>query len=542
MLIKNNKITTFFLSLFFLAGCSSTMVKNKNLTTNNESKPTKTTITKSTEIRMNPLAFNYYVNGVLYETLSNIPAAAESYKKALQFYPNSYQIRYSLAQTYYKMKRFRDVLDLLDVISPKDGDVYIMRGACYYALGEKDSSEMAYHKLVEIEPNKSTGYSYLVGFYSNKKDLDSLIWAYKNLTRTEPLNYRYWSQLGKLQVQKEDYSAAKISFEKAIDIDNSRSNIMSYVNLGEIYRISNHYDSAINIYQQAYIIDSNDFIVNKELALLYVHVDSLLKALPYAKKVVAISPLDRSEIRRLGIIYYSLDSLRQADSVFTYLVKSGEMNPVNYYYLGRIALLNKDYLKAVDEFTTLTDMADTVSESWLNLGYAYRQLKKPEKEILTYQTSLGHVTNEKDTLQLMFALGAAYEQNNQIEKAESAFENILKIDPNYVQALNYLGYMLADRGTRLNYAQKLIEKAIKKAPNNAAYLDSYGWVFYRMGKYNKALKYLKKAVSLDNDPTIFNHLGDIYKAKGNLKNARQWWQKALKLAPNNDKIKRKLNQ
>ena len=79
-------------------------------------------------------------------------------------------------------------------------------------------------------------------------------------------------------------------------------------------------------------------------------------------------------------------------------------------------------------------------------------------------------------------------------------------------------------------------------PENAAFLDSYGWVFYRQGKYKKAVEYLKKAVSLDSDPVIFDHLGDAYKAKGDTAQARTWWQKALELSPEDEAIKQKLNQ
>ncbi|HKK21651.1 MAG TPA: tetratricopeptide repeat protein, partial [candidate division Zixibacteria bacterium] len=161
-------------------------------------------------------------------------------------------------------------------------------------------------------------------------------------------------------------------------------------------------------------------------------------------------------------------------------------------------------------------------------------------EITALKNALGHVGGDDNQLNLLFSLGAAYEQSGQVPEAESTFEEIIARSPDYAPALNYLGYMLADRGERLDYARKLIEKAVEVKPDNPAYLDSYGWVLYRLGNFKDALKQLKKAVSLDSDPTIFDHLGDTYKALGNLSDARVWWQKALELSPDDPQLKEKL--
>ncbi|MCH7947088.1 MAG: hypothetical protein IIC66_04745, partial [candidate division Zixibacteria bacterium] len=109
-------------------------------------------------------------------------------------------------------------------------------------------------------------------------------------------------------------------------------------------------------------------------------------------------------------------------------------------------------------------------------------------------------------------------------------------------SLNFLGYMLADNDNKLEYAKELIEKALELSPENAAYIDSYGWVMFRLGKYNDAVEYLSKAVSLQSDPVIYDHLGDAYNASGNSGDARIWWQKALELEPDNDIIREKLNE
>jgi tetratricopeptide (TPR) repeat protein len=201
---------------------------------------------------------------------------------------------------------------------------------------------------------------------------------------------------------------------------------------------------------------------------------------------------------------------------------------------------NEQLERARDEFIVLTQLADSVYESWLDLGFAYRQLGQQNKEIETYQTGISHMRDDAGRSRLLFALGAAYERYTMIPEAVATFEEVIAANPDYDQALNYLGYMLADRGERLSYARDLLERAVALSPDNAAYLDSYGWVFYRLGDYEEALVYLKKAVNLDSDPVIFDHLGDVYKAVGNIDQARTWWQKALEMDPDNEEIKEKL--
>jgi Flp pilus assembly protein TadD len=106
---------------------------------------------------------------------------------------------------------------------------------------------------------------------------------------------------------------------------------------------------------------------------------------------------------------------------------------------------------------------------------------------------------------------------------------VLAKDPDSAAALNYLGYMLADRNVRVEEAYEMIKKAVDLDPNNAAYLDSLGWVYFRMGRFTEAELALKQALQrFSKDPTIHDHLGDVYFEQGRLKEAVTQWEIALK--------------
>jgi tetratricopeptide (TPR) repeat protein len=105
---------------------------------------------------------------------------------------------------------------------------------------------------------------------------------------------------------------------------------------------------------------------------------------------------------------------------------------------------------------------------------------------------------------------------------------VLASDPQHASALNYLGYMLADQNMQLEDALEYIKEAVSLDPANGAYLDSLGWAYFRLGKYDLAEENLVKASQkINTDPTVHDHLGDLYQKTGRLKLAASNWERAL---------------
>ncbi|MCH7549184.1 MAG: hypothetical protein IH969_06585, partial [Candidatus Krumholzibacteriota bacterium] len=211
-----------------------------------------------------------------------------------------------------------------------------------------------------MDSSKSLAFSYLASLYRRQDQIDSVIWAYENLTRIKPDNYRLWAELGKLYSQIDMVDKSRLALRKSVDLVGDASNIMSFMRLGELYERADQLDSALISYRRGHDAAPEDLLVNRVLATLYMRVDSADQALPYARKVVELSPQDKPAIRRLGSTYYAADSLSQSDSVFSFLVSIGDRHPVNYFYIGRIAVLNEEYERARDNFITLTKLADTL--------------------------------------------------------------------------------------------------------------------------------------------------------------------------------------
>ena len=127
-----------------------------------------------------------------------------------------------------------------------------------------------------------------------------------------------------------------------------------------------------------------------------------------------------------------------------------------------------------------------------------------------------------------FLLGAALERSGRHQEAASAFERLLAAEPDFAPALNYLGYMWAERGENLARALELVQRAVALEPGNGAYIDSLGWAHFQLGEFHRAREHLERAADLlPDDPTIWEHLADVYAALGEVEKARESYRRAL---------------
>jgi tetratricopeptide (TPR) repeat protein len=167
-------------------------------------------------------------------------------------------------------------------------------------------------------------------------------------------------------------------------------------------------------------------------------------------------------------------------------------------------------------------------EGYLQLEQIYARLKrwKEAEEALAQADKLSSRGDEKEIVQ--FAYGALYERQKKYEQAEQSFRQVLQLNPSNSMALNYLGYMLADRNVHLEEALTLIKKAVELDPQNGAYLDSLGWAYFRLGNYDQAEENLRRAADkTPADATVQDHIAEVYSRKGQLKQAAMHWERAL---------------
>lgn len=194
-------------------------------------------------------------------------------------------------------------------------------------------------------------------------------------------------------------------------------------------------------------------------------------------------------------------------------------------------------LRAIQSDAVLDD--DTRRDGYLMEADLQRIDKNPVAEQDAYARGLAAFA---DNIELLYARALMWERLDDIGKSEADLRRVLVIAPDNVAALNALGYTLADRTQRFREALELIDRARVADPGNAAIIDSYGWVLFRLGKSREALGHLRHAYALQKDPDIASHLGLVLWALGQKDEARRYFEEARKLEPDNRSLQRALQE
>jgi tetratricopeptide (TPR) repeat protein len=179
-------------------------------------------------------------------------------------------------------------------------------------------------------------------------------------------------------------------------------------------------------------------------------------------------------------------------------------------------------------------------------GDILRMTQRFGDAVAAYDKAIGRISHPVASDWIVYYdRGVAEERSRQWPKAKADFERALQLSPDQPFVLNYLGYSLADMGHHLDEAERMIQSAAERRPNDGAITDSLGWVLFRQGRHHEAVKTLEKAVELEpEDTTINGHLGDAYWAAGRKIEAHYQWRRALTLNPTPDdavKLQAKLN-
>lgn len=217
-----------------------------------------------------------------------------------------------------------------------------------------------------------------------------------------------------------------------------------------------------------------------------------------------------------------------------------------YGWSARLRIADALYeMDKVDEATALlgkmSDERKDRIDALVNLGNYMRYKEKFKESVAAYDRAFERLGEPSPSnWALYYSRGIALERSKQWDRAEKDFLKALEFQPEQPYVLNYLGYSWVERGKNLDQAQAMIRRAVQQRQNDGYIVDSMGWVLYRLGKYEDAVKHLERAVQLrPEDPVINDHLGDAYWRVGRTHEARFQWHRAISFKPE-DKEKAKI--
>ena len=273
--------------------------------------------------------------------------------------------------------------------------------------------------------------------------------------------------------------------------------------------------------------------------------DATQEATLYFQLALYIKPDMEIVTIALAQAYGELQQYGIADSLFAKIPTTSPLyNSVQLYTAINLGK-TKQYELAITKLDALIAASPDNIENYMAKGDLLRVQEKYAEAILVYELALAKL-KEINSVHwgLYYAIGTSYDKLNNWAEAEKNLRRSLELSSSQPDTLNYLGYSLLMRGEKLNEAQELIGKALKKRPNDAQIIDSMGWIAYMLGDYNQSVNYLEQAITiLPADATINEHLGDIYWRLGRKNEARFQWERAITYEDNekiSDEIRKKL--
>ncbi len=495
--------------------------------------------------RLDPkTAENYLVLGRLYRLNNQRDKAEEAYQRVLNASPDSKHALASLAELYFDQGDYDQAIELLSRIPEGEMDARLL-GMLAYA-------------------------------YSQERDFDHALSVYEKALEGQPDNQEIRRYYADALAGAGRYAAARTELERILKAEPDDG--PTYLRLGRLDRQVGKFDEARQELEKARSLLPESVEVPFELTLLEDTVGNQEKALEILRGLVEQSERPNGQytpaeagnralfLERLGLIYRSQEKFDQAEKAFEQIRALGEeLAPraealiIESLRLARqpqkameaadaaIGKYPQDRALGILRATLLGEQGrvdeaikqlqsmlnDSADDRGIHLAIAqvYSQAKRFAEAEASARRAL-ELSKPGEQEYAHFVLGAIYERQKQFNLAEEQFRQVLAMNPLNAAAFNYLGYMLADRGVRLEESVEFIQKALAIEPGNAAYLDSLGWAYYKMSRFDLAAPHLEKAAQMSvGEPTIQEHLGHLYLRMGREHEAQAAWERALKEWP-----------
>jgi tetratricopeptide (TPR) repeat protein len=417
-------------------------------------------------------------------------------------------------------------------------------------------------------------YAALGATYEQRKEYKSAIDAYKHAIQLDRDNLDAIRGLAENLLNDGQIDAALAQYK--VIADANPEDAQTYLRISEIYRRQGKYDEALESLKKAQAMVPDALEVPYNIAVVYqaqARYDEAVKVLQDLLKKTekaenSYSQADRNNraifIERLGMVYRDQENYTAAVETFRKMIPLGDDNARTGYQdvidtyreakqwpqataaakeaaqklpndrevrmvLDAQLADTGDPEKALADVRSLLKGTQEDHDVYLRLSIMYTRLKRwsEAEESLDKAEKLSTKPEEKEYV--YFLRGSTYEREKKYDQAEAEFRKILAVNPQSAATLNYLGYMNADRDVRLEESLNYIKQAVSLEPTNGAYLDSLGWAYFRLGKFDLAEENLAKAsLRMGSDPTVQDHLGDLYQKTGRLKLAAAHWERAVK--------------
>ncbi len=485
---------------------------------------------------------NHLLLGQLYTLKHDNADAKAQFEAARNLDPGSEDVVLNLARLYGEQGNLTQAITVLqnvpdDERTPKTD---LALGAIYDQQKNIKLAIPAYQEALNLQPDNLDAQRALAEDYLNDNQVDAALKIFEGITTQDPEDAHSFLRLAELERTQGHLKKAEDALDhaKALDPDS----IEVHYNEAMLDEAQGHLNQSATLLEkladntkhanEQYTADekNNRAIFLDRLASVYREQNKTSQAVDVYKEMIALGGHD-AERGYQGEVdtYRDAKMLPQAMMAAQQGAQTLPKNSDLQLTLAGQLIDSGKVKEGVDLAKAQLNGSKRDRVVYLTLAQIYTRLHKWKDASAAIDQAEKLNASKQDMGLIYFLNGALQERQKHIDAAEQQFRQSLAIDPDNALTLNYLGYMLADHGLKLDEALQLVQHAVKLEPENGAYLDSLGWVHYKLGQYALAEQALERAITLiPTDPTVHDHLGEVYASTGNLQQAVVQWQSSLK--------------
>jgi tetratricopeptide (TPR) repeat protein len=481
--------------------------------------------------------------GRLYRLNNDLQKAENEFKIAIKLQPGSEEAVTTLAYLYNELGDTTRATQVLSAVpdAARSAKLYSALGYTYEQQKQYKNAIESYRHAIELDRDNLDAIRGLAQNLLNDGQTDAALEQYRVIADANPEDAQTYVRIAEIYRKQGKYDTALENLKKAETM--VQDSIEVPYNISAIYQAQGRYDEAAQVLK--------DLLKKSEK--------------PDPATYTAGEKSNRAVfLERLGTIYRDQGNTQAAAEAFRQMIALGGDDNIERGYQQIIDTWReaKEWQKATETAKEAVQKLPNSRDLKMVLAAQQADMGNPDPAIKDVQAMLkGDAqdrgvyitlaqmntrlkryteaeqaldkaeklsTKQDDKEYIWFLRGSTFERQKRFAEAEAQFKKVIASDPQHAQALNYLGYMLADQNTKLDEALGYIKRAIDIDPTNGAYLDSIGWAYFRLGKYEMAEESLVKASQkINTDPTVHDHLGDLYQKTGRLKLAATHWERAL---------------
>jgi tetratricopeptide (TPR) repeat protein len=513
---------------------------------------------------------------------ARVEEAAAELKKANELGPGDPQAAVALAQAYIRLDKPKEAVAALESVAERapGGAFLLLYGEALERDNQTAKAEEVYKALLRQDPDNRAASVGLLRVYDRSRQFDKESALLETLIKGQPGNIAARTQYATVLLRARRFPESRKAFESVLAVDpGNRDALRMYAALLSETRET---DKADDVLRKLQSLEPDDPEVAYRRAMNFLEARRLPEAeriLEDLRATLTKKKLDVPEVGQIDgqlayIAYLKKDYVRATSLLKPRLWDGDGLSPQAFNLLAQIARDQEDWAEglrlsrevygksgkktpnvratyaefllrssaAADRAEGEKMLAALAAEDKAGLLAAADAWQRLEQFGRAADVSKKGLETAPEDPELLFRLAASLEREKKVGESEAVFERLLKANADHAAGMNYLGYMWADRGENLPRALELIRKAVDLEPSNGAYLDSLGWVYFRLNRLDKAEENLVAASSLNpDDATVEEHLGDLWEKKGDPKKARESWKRALTLKPEPE-VKRRLEE